>query len=130
MGVVTRLDGKGGLFAYFFGPKRAELPSTRDKFGLVARDAIWKSQLGDLGLINGAWAIREQLASWSRSEWPLPRFVRIDVISGSGTLVEYTDALELVSETPCSATLAQHYPNDGVAGYGFVEIKLTKLLDP
>jgi hypothetical protein len=52
-GVVTRMDGNGGIFAYFFGPKLNQPENPFDH--LQWRDSILSGRCGDLGLLKGAW---------------------------------------------------------------------------
>ncbi len=131
LGVVARLDGAGSVFGYFFGPQRACKPESSDIQGLGSADAIYSCQFGDLGLIEGTWPlVVDGCTNWDRDRWPLPAFVRVDRISGKALKVIYSDELELVSEEPCAPNLAEVCPQDGLAGYRFVEIALTKRLGP
>jgi len=113
---------------YFFGPHLA----TRDDVplsDLVPAQAILRIIFGDLGLINGEGPILGTIPHWNRADWPMPDFVRRDPLGrGRPILVRYADddPRRLVSEHRVdddSGLLP-----DLLAGYGAVEIRLTKLL--
>ena len=96
---------------------------------LKANDAVWRGRFGDLGLIKKKWPVLGSLRGWRREDWPLPAFVRVDVISGDAVKVEFSDRnLQRKTEQPCDPTLANTYPADEFSGSGAVEIVLTKLL--
>ncbi len=130
IGTVARLDGDGVTFGYFFGPKKASVPSESEVARLQCRDAVWTGQFGDLGLLEGRWPIIWHDPSWNRDEWPLPPFVRVDVISGQASKAVYSDDLDFEYEEPCDPELASQYPKDALSGDVAVEIRLTRLLDP
>jgi hypothetical protein len=48
-------------------------------------------RVGALGLVDGSWPIIGKADSWNREEWPMPKFVRKDDISGVAWLVTYGD---------------------------------------
>jgi hypothetical protein len=130
-GVVARIAPKGKiLFGYFFGP-RVELSTTEMPNDLDPGKAVLRIRFGDLGLVNGEWVIVGMVPNWSRSEWPMPDFVRRDPLGKmKPRLVRYSD------DDP-SQTAAQHIidddsglTTDSLSGYGAVELKLNKLLNP
>jgi hypothetical protein len=116
------------VFGYFFGPECERVPDSRAVMLHRPQGAVWRGMLGALGLINGAWPVIGQSVTWSREDWPLPEFVRVDALAGRAWKVTYSDDLNRVSETECDPCLAQSHPDDGVYGYGAVEIVLTRLL--
>ncbi|HEY1111332.1 MAG TPA: immunity 26/phosphotriesterase HocA family protein [Opitutaceae bacterium] len=128
-GVVARSSGLGKvLLGYFFGPRllSANDIAVRD---LDPANAILRVRFGDLGLITGEWPIRGRIPNWDRLQWPMPDFVRKDLLGRRKPLiVRYsdTDPSHIVSETPITddTTLTA----DSMSGYGAVEIRLTKLL--
>lgn len=130
LGVVARMDKKGGVIAYFFGPKHASMPSLDDSVGNKASDAIFVAKIGDLGLLDGSWRVLGKHPDWIRGEWPLPVFVRTDVVSGEHKKVIYREP-DLIREDqllPCSPEDATKLPQDGSWGSKAVEAKLAKLL--
>jgi hypothetical protein len=130
VGLIARSKPGGRiLLGYFFGPRREHLPSLNDVQGLTVKDAILVRRFGDLGLYNKEWPIIGPSASWNRKIWPMPSFVREDVVSGETTLIDYSeDDLTEVSERPGSPDDLHRYPEDGLSGYGAIGIKLTDLL--
>jgi hypothetical protein len=129
VGVVSRMDGRGAVFGYFFGPKLAGIPR-QDEVGLLsANDAKWSCLFGDLGLLQSEWSIIFHAADWDRASWPLPPFVNVDRTTGKAVKVILNDDLTFASQAPCEPSLAERYPEDGAFGYGAVEIRLTDLLD-
>lgn len=127
-GVVARSAPKGRiLFGYFFGPK-LDNDLSPALTGLNPKKAILRDRFGDLGLMNGEWQVIGIVPSWKRSEWSMPDFVRRDPLGRrKARLVRYSDTdpscIALEKPIDDDPTLA----NDGLAGYGFVEIRLTKL---
>lgn len=128
LGLVARLSGDGLVFGYFFGPLRTSIPVMGDVGELSAEDSILRLRFGDLGLLNGEWPIVGQFSGFTRSNWPLPPFVRVDSMAKKAWKTLYTETLEFISETPCDLELAKENPEDCLAGYGSVEKKLTRLL--
>lgn len=128
-GVVARAapDGKL-LLGYFFGPRLASLAEA-DLSGLEPSNAILSLRFGDLGLVKGLWPIMGKLPEWNPAEWPMPSAVRRDLLGNAKpVLVRYddNDPSKILSEEALEDD--NELPTDGLAGYGFVEAKLTKLL--
>ena len=130
LGLVARMDGEGGILGYFFGPGREPLPSIEDIVNLSASQAILIRHCGDTGLIRGTWPIIGRTLTWSRMDWPLPAFARIALDESWALRVEYSEAdiNVVLREVLVSLEEAHHLPEDGVSGYGALEIRLTKLL--
>jgi len=130
VGLVARARRQGKiLFGYFFGPRRASPPSLDELAGLSPKDALRALCFGDLGMIEQKWPIIGQLPCWSREEWPMQDFVRRDEISGRAWRVRYSDVdpSEVIAEEAISSENAE-LENDGLFGYGAVELLLTHLL--
>jgi hypothetical protein len=128
-GVVARTapDGKL-LLGYFFGPRLAS-QAQADLSGLEPGNAILSLRFGDLGLVKGLWPVVGKLPEWNPAEWPMPNAVRRDLLGkAKPILVRYDDhdPSKIVSEEALENDIG--LPADGLAGYGFVEAKLTKLL--
>jgi hypothetical protein len=131
VGVVSRMTGGGGVFGYFFGPKRAAVPNLEQVSNLSPQEAFWLAQFGDLGLLKGKWPIIGRTKDWRRELWPLPPFIRLDLTDPRRAVkVIYSDDnLERLDEETCDPALAKIYPEDGLSGAGAVEIWLTKILN-
>ncbi len=130
LGLIARLDGKGGFLGYFFGPRHEQIPVQQDTISLSSSDAILIRHFGDLGLLREEWPIIFHPDAWSRADWPLPAFARIAVDEGWALRVEYseTDISKPLHEASINLEEARRLPEDGVSGYGAIEIRLTKLL--
>lgn len=130
LGLVARLDGRGGVICYFFGPASQAPPSIGAARGRRAEDAVLIANAGDPGLMHGEWHVLGRMKPWDRESWPVPAFVRRDAVSGTPRRVIYRepDFNTEVQLLPCTEEEAQRLPKDGILGYGAVEIRLTKLL--
>lgn len=132
VGIVARTTKRaGGIIGYFFGPRRDEVPKLHELAGLKAEHAIHVKRFGDLSLLEGGWPIIGRLPGWDRSKWPLPRFVRQDVLSDTAWVEEYADddPDKIVSERSVKFEDVRDLPRAGSSGAGAIEIVLTKLLD-
>jgi Immunity protein 26 len=130
IGIIARQGENGILFGYFFGPKSDQLPTFGQTMGLKPNKAILLARFGDLGLKQGQWSLIGRSPTWDASDWPMPSFVRRDIISGKLSLVTY-DESNLVSEIRLEQVTRERckeMPADGLYGYGAIEIKLTRLL--
>ena len=129
-GLVARMNGKGIVFGYFFGPR---ILSAQDP--LIAkmpgyRQAIMSGQFGDLGLLNGEWQLKCRIENWNRDDWPLPPFAKVDDQTGRVTLSYYDEnTLAFVREERGDLSDVDKYPKDVLMGYGAVEIRLDSLLE-
>ncbi|HPW55965.1 MAG TPA: Imm26 family immunity protein [Thermoanaerobaculaceae bacterium] len=130
LGVVARMDGKGAVIAYLFGPRSEALPSLEAVGSKRATDAVLVANTGDLGLLRGEWPVLGKVDPWEREAWPVPVFVRRSVVSNTPKKVIYREPdFNIEAEIlPCTEEEARQLPKDGILGYGAVEIRLTTLL--
>jgi hypothetical protein len=130
-GVVSRMDNKGLVFGYFFGPCLKEMNDAAMDNYLSPEIAVLSGIFGDLGLIKRAWPVIGKIRPWSRVDWPLPKLARVDKAAGLAYITDY-DENELVVRKEVRVKLSEihigEFPEDCVMGYGSVEIRLTKLL--
>ena len=127
-GVVARMDGKGTVFGYFFGPRLSSVKAA-STFRLACEASVCCAVFGDLGLLNGEWQVVGRLQDWQEEDWPLPPFGYQDDGSGRCYLRYYDDTrLTFLREEESDTGTIRGYPRDGCAGYGAVEIRLTELL--
>lgn len=131
VGLVARTNTKGVILGYFFACKNTNIAEWKDSNILHPEDAILIRMFGDLGLSQGEWPILYHASVWDRERWPLPLFGRIAVDQSWATAVQYDedDVNKIVAEHPTSVAIAQSLPEDGLSGYGAIEIRLTRLLD-
>jgi len=128
-GVVARMDGKGGIFGYFFGPRLATVDEARDPTGLTPDAAVLLRDFGDLGLLNGEWLVLGSVPDWDPNDWPMPPLIRVDEVTGKAFLSYYDEGtFECIREERVDPALASRYPRDVAAGYVALEIALTALL--
>jgi hypothetical protein len=128
-GVVARTapDGKL-LLGYFFGP-RLTSQAEADVSDIEPSKAILSLRFGDLGLVKGLWPVVGRLPDWNPAQWPMPNAVRRDLLGkAKPILVRYddNDPSKILSEEALENDI--DLPAEGLAGYGFVEAKLSKLL--
>ncbi|PJI44939.1 MAG: hypothetical protein CTR54_02920 [Rhizobium sp.] len=129
-GVVARTAPDGRLlFGYFFGPRLAS-QSEADLSDLAPNNAILSLRFGDLGLFKGLWPIVGKLPSWDPVRWPMLNAVRRDPLGKTKPiLVRYdaNDPSKILSEEVLERDI--DLPPQGLAGHGFVEARLSKLLE-
>lgn len=126
LGLVARKKGSIAL-GYFWDHHPASELSDYDKL-LVKDSVVWIKQFGILGLQNGSWEILGSLSSFSIKHWPVPKFVH-DRGMGDKMLMTFDDNLCIIDEQTFVSTENSSYPSYGIAGYGFVEIKLGNVID-
>lgn len=129
-GVVARMNGKGAVLGYFFGQRYVDPPELADVGELSAVDNVLVQIFGDLGLMRGKWPVVGQLLGWRREEWPMPAFGRHEELTGRYLRVEYADddPNSRPREVAVSREEFEHLPEDGLAGFGFTEARLTRLV--
>lgn len=130
LGVVARMDAKGGLIGYFFAPKYASVPSSTKHFSKRPAEAVLVVHCGDLGLLESKWKVIGQMEHWERGAWSIPVFVRTDMISGLSRKIIYSEEslTREVKTLPCPPQEVGVLPKDGVWGAGAVEKTLSRLL--
>ena len=130
VGVVARTGAKGKtILGYFFGPRRASVPTLANVKDLKPINAVLRIRVGDLGLIRGEWPIIGQSEPWQRSEWPMPDFIRREPPGcGRAWRVYYseTNLNEVVAEEPVSPQTPGQ--RDSLFGSGAAEVMLKKVL--
>lgn len=129
VGLISAHDGRGGAIGHFFNRKFDRLPSMDEVGAPGAPDVLRVMRFGDLGLINGDWAVLGQHPNWRPRDWPMPDFGRREP-SGNAYRVIYSAAdlrgperEELIGDDECDSL-----PRDALSGSGAVERVLTHLL--
>lgn len=122
---VTARAARGIIWGYLFLFERR--PMDADLAALRPEAAVYKTRLGDLDVLRGRWEVLGQLPGWNRALWPML------VLRRDHAAVVYDPddpSKEIVSQMrPISAEEAQGMPEDGLAGGGYVEAILQRLLD-
>lgn len=128
-GVVARANKRGkGLFGYFFGP-RIHFKEDASLDDLSPANAIKRLMFCDPGLVDGEWPILGTVPIWNRADWPMPDFVRRDLLGRrKPVLVRRSDKDPMQIETEYSVDDDSGLETYSISGHGAVEIKLSKLL--
>ncbi|MBO9204671.1 MULTISPECIES: Imm26 family immunity protein [Niastella] len=127
IGVIAR-EQKEVLLGYFLKQTFRELPAL-DDIKLNAAEYIMIKRFGSRGLDKGTWISLGIMSNFNGASWNVPVFKRKDLISGEYSKVYYDDNLnEIKTELMAQGDNPDEYPDDGLAGYGFVEKRLAKLL--
>jgi hypothetical protein len=135
LGVIVRSGPRshGGL-GYFFGPTRDSLPGAEVTDAIRPEDAVLVTWFGFMGLIEGRWPLVACSRRFSRSEWPIPKFRRRDILDTEmAWMVEYDPdatmiAGNVIQETRLHADELSHLPEESLEGYIALEWILGKLL--
>lgn len=130
MGLVSRFNTSGVLLAYFFGPKRQQLPSSNELRGLSSKDAVLVRMVSDLALLRGSWPVISHVDSWRRSDWPMPPMVRYEELTGRYFRVTYdeNDPSVMIGNEQIDEEEARVLSRDGLMGAGFAEQVLTQMI--
>jgi len=128
-GIIARMNPNGVLLGYFFGPRHDDVPVLADVYHLVAENACLVGKFGHLGLKDGTWPILGCLSVWDRDLWPMPVFVRYEELTGRTFHMYYgDDPNRLVRQVQVFPGAAEQGPKEGLMGYAYVEIVLTRML--
>jgi hypothetical protein len=127
-GVIARAGRKGKvLVGYFFRP-RIESKEIARSDDLKPEGADLVARFGDLGLIKGTWPIIGTVPNWHRSKWPMPDFVRRELLTDRIWLVRFSDDDPVRIEKEVQIDSSLHLPAASLYGAEALEIELSKLL--
>lgn len=134
-GVVARMDRKGGVLGYFYGPKFMTLDNVHIDSDIVPDQAIEVRLFGDLGLVTDEWKVIGKLVPWIRENWPIPIYGFVEPLLKKWGELRYisekTLLLSLAFKVRVSVEEASKYPASGLSNAKAIESRLTKLLsDP
>jgi hypothetical protein len=109
------------LFGYFLAPADGDQDD-----GLHPEHAVCISRFGDLGILRGRWPLLGQVEDVGA--YPVPQFVARPSLGGEFVVAYRDDDVGVVlSRTPVRAG-TDGLPEDGLAGFGYVEQRLARLL--
>jgi hypothetical protein len=136
IGVVARAMERSDsvIFVYMFGPRRMELPDIKDAKNLRPVRSIFHGRVG----AGRRWSNLGRLADYSRSQWPMPSFLSVDLLTGRTVVRTYDDddPSHLKEERALSVRAAARRgsastTSDGLFGPVALEVVLNDLLgDP
>lgn len=130
LGVIARMNSKGVVFGYFFGPKVDDV-GLLDPTSIELDSHVLMGQFGDLGFLKGDWKVVGKVADWSRDTWVMPPCLRWESGESKAMLCTYDEnSLKAIAEKEVlvSDIAVKDYPADRLMGYGSVERKLSKIL--
>ncbi|WP_295999875.1 Imm26 family immunity protein [Rugamonas sp.] len=129
-GLLARMAPGGKVvLAYFYGPKRAALPTLAELAGMRPGDAVKVARTGDMGLANGRWQVIGDAPDWQRELWPIPAFIRRSEPVRHAWRAVYADTDPGRPEREVSVPYDMTGLDiDLLYGYGSIELLLTKLL--
>lgn len=128
-GVVARLDGRGVVCGYFFGPTLSAVSEAIVDATVQPEKAALIARFGDLGLLKGAWKLIGRIPDWDRAKWRVPGFLHLDEGGDGGFVRYYDDSMVFTQEERVEVSaVSPNVPRDALLGFGAAEIRLTKLL--
>lgn len=128
VGVIARM-GRNMILAYFLDIQLDSHDAWRSSARPRKEMAVWIAFVGDLKLSDGRWPLLGRVQPWKRSDWPVPEFARREEFTGRSYRVIYGDGIDS-RPVEILADLQEilGLPEDGPAGAGFVEERLSQLL--
>jgi hypothetical protein len=123
---------RGVLLGYFFGPRRAAVPDLSCTRDLRAENAVLVHRFGHLGIQDRTWTPLPGEKQLLHLVWPMPNFVSHDPLTGRWRRRSYAaeDPGDYVREEIIDAETASKLPEVGLAGSGYIEAVLDRLLPP
>lgn len=131
LGHITRVSPSSDIvLGYFFRPWLDHVPVVTACPLFTASDALLIRLFGDRGLQRQEWPIIFRDPTWTRHDWPLPWFVRRDLITGIPRLIAYEDAdiRYEQQDVPVTNQAIETLPSDGLSGHIALQYHLTNLL--
>ena len=126
LGLVTRKYRTTAL-GYFWEELYFDNPQEVKLDDLKKEDKFWIKQFMIRGLEKGYWNILGSLPNFVFEEWEVPKFIR-EVEPFGKHVITYDDKLQQVEQKKVSDDFESDYPDDGIAAYGLIEIRLTEML--
>jgi len=129
-GVVARMNKKGKILGYFFGPKFSKIDDVHVTPDIIPANSIDVTFFGDLGLVTNEWTVIGKIDPWVRENWPIPIFGFVEPIWKKWGELRYTPEKDLMAMIiqRVSVEEASKHLSSGTSGSEAVEIYLTKLL--
>lgn len=126
IGIIVRIN-KSVILGFFWEKKFDTHPEYIDTSELKKSNVFWIKQFSSAGLDIGSWKMIGHYPSFNQTEWGVPRFLR-EISPFGKYLISYNDNLEEIESIKVDDSFNDNLPVDGVAGYGSIEISLSKYL--
>lgn len=131
-GMLARISPQGqqiGL-GYFFDEIFSSKPPLEvlcDRRAVDAREAV---RFSTLSLIKGHWAVLGRCASWNRSEWPMPSFVRQPSPTVAAFEVQFDDddPLKVIASHRISGEVDKQLRTESIYGFEGIRIHMERLI--
>ena len=127
VGLAARTSKTAAILGYFFDRRFHQPPTTRELADLSHDNVI-------IGLMNGSWPVIGPLPGWRRENWPSPDFGRPQHSLGPDPCIYFrvqyddNDPAVWLGEIRISGDEFERLPEDGGAGHGWIEERLSALL--
>jgi hypothetical protein len=134
LGLAARTSKTAAILGYFFSNRFDTPPKLEDMAIPTHDEVILVVHFGNVGLMQGSWSVIGQMPGWRREDWPMPAFGRKQLGFGIGPdlylRVRYDDddPAAPLGETRISREEYERLPQDGAAGSGWIEDRLSELL--
>lgn len=131
-GVIARVSPtqRGVLLGYFFFDLISAAPPLDQLCNRTAGDANLVLVFGHLGLSTGTWPIIGRCENWQANSWPMPTFVRQDLLTGKRLEVwlDEMDPGRTIGTRQMAADDRRDLPRDSLSGHIAVQNVLAKRL--
>ncbi len=126
IGLIVKVNNNK-MLCYFFSRKVSSL--TDSKIEIERDEVLLVIMCSALGLDKKHWKLIGRYNNWDAKDWKVPNFKRIDIITNKCYEIIYNDSLEEIdSKEVADCASLDDFPEDGLAGYGYVEKRLSRLL--
>ena len=127
IGLIAR-ENKKMTLGYFFNKIYPEAPEEVPASDLDLANVIHIAKFSSLGIEEGVWPVLKSPFVFKREEWPMPVFQMYDSLRKIYLAVVYDETLLHDKRHVIPEEEAKLLFESGLQGYGFVEARLTRLL--
>jgi hypothetical protein len=130
IGIITRISSLKVPFGFFYKSKFKEPPIVEEiDFDNKESEIMFKGKFGIQGFKKQTWKIIGSIKKFDKENWPLPVFYN-KRFSLPGELIYLDDNLDVYKreKAPLSEESYEDFPDIDLAGSGYIEKRLSKLL--
>jgi hypothetical protein len=130
VGLVTRINTNKIPLGYFYSTLFTQIPNSVDNLLIEFQNPILIIEFGSQGFKDGTWSIIGSLPNFERANFPVPVFYH-HTKPFKPVLVYFDDNMdEIKRQTIDESEIEQYkeYPETGLAGSGFIEKRLKRLI--